>query len=206
MGKLNLLKGSYDGKVGATVGAKWKSISTIRSYAKPAYTDTPEQQIIRGVFGDITHFISVFADSVKSYNTLDTRSMSYRNAIIHESRQFFSDGVFSPAGLIISRGGLPLASSFTASVPAGLITLSASWTPAVGNTLTGKAKVVVVAVDSTHDIGYVGADLNTAGTLSISGTFYPSTRLDLYYYTYDVHAGRRVGSKTAYTSITTPSA
>ena len=54
MGKMNLLKANWEGKVGQTVGAKWKNKSTIRTYTKPSNPNTAGQQSVRGVFAEMT--------------------------------------------------------------------------------------------------------------------------------------------------------
>lgn len=51
MAKQNFLSGGYYGKLGVTVGQRWKNIRTIRSYVIPANPRTKKQQANRGVFG-----------------------------------------------------------------------------------------------------------------------------------------------------------
>ena len=71
MGKLNLLKGRYTGKVGETVGAKWKNKSTLRTFSVPSNPDTADQQKVRGAFAQMTSFIALFADQIKYLSALD---------------------------------------------------------------------------------------------------------------------------------------
>jgi hypothetical protein len=202
MGKLNILKGSYTGKVGVTVGAKWKSVSTVRSYTKPAYTNTPEQQVIRSVFGDITHYVSLFADQSKKYGVFDTKSMTYRNAIIHENRSDFTVGAFDPSTLLVSKGGLPQPILLTKSAVSGSTGFSATWNEVVGPNITGKSKVVVILVDATNELGYVGAANNSAGTITIPGPFASGAVLAIYYYLLDFRGSRKVGSRSKYDTVT----
>ena len=75
MGILNLLKANYTGKVGQTVGAKWKDKSTIRTYTKPSNPDTAAQKQTRKGFGDVSTFIATFADQIKMYSSLDRKSV-----------------------------------------------------------------------------------------------------------------------------------
>ena len=72
MGKMNLLKANWEGKVGQTVGAKWKNKSTIRTYTKPSNPNTSGQQSVRGVFAEMTSFVAMFADQIKYLSALNT--------------------------------------------------------------------------------------------------------------------------------------
>lgn len=56
MAKQNFLAGGYYGKLGATVGQRWKNIRTIRTYVIPQNPRTPEQQANRNVFGRAVPF------------------------------------------------------------------------------------------------------------------------------------------------------
>ena len=48
----NFLSGGYYGKLGATVGQRWKNKRTIRTYVVPTNPRTPTQQANRGKFAD----------------------------------------------------------------------------------------------------------------------------------------------------------
>lgn len=50
MAKQNFIAGGYYGKLGATVGQRWKNIRTIRAYAVPVNPRTPSQQANRNRF------------------------------------------------------------------------------------------------------------------------------------------------------------
>ena len=52
----NFLSGGYYGKLGATVGQRWKNKRTIRTYVVPANPRTPTQQANRGRFADAVTF------------------------------------------------------------------------------------------------------------------------------------------------------
>ena len=52
----NFLSGGYYGKLGATVGQRWKNKRTIRTYVIPANPRTPTQQANRGKFADAVTF------------------------------------------------------------------------------------------------------------------------------------------------------
>lgn len=59
MAKQNFLSGGYYGKLGMTVGQRWKNIRTIRSYVIPHNPRTQAQQSNRGRFGDCVFYAQV---------------------------------------------------------------------------------------------------------------------------------------------------
>lgn len=205
MGILNFLKGTYDGKVGATVGSKWKNKGTIRTYAVPANPRTPGQQTVRAGFAEVSAFVALFADQIKRLTALDVRGMSVRNAILKLNASQISAGALDPSDLIVSRGGLPNVSGFTATVPAGLASINCSWNAAEAATLSNKAVVVVVAVDYENKRAYVGSALNTAETLSIPGPVAANAELDVYWYVLDFRGSSKVASINDYAAVTAPS-
>lgn len=204
MGVMNLLKANWTGKVGQTVGAKWKNKSTIRSFTKPAYTDTPAQHTVRTGFAEITAYVALFADQIKAVSALDTKGMSVRNAIIKLNKEMVATGNLVPADLQISRGGLPGIGSLTPTIPAGLTAINATWTPVVGATISAKAKVVLVAVNDAANFVAVGSALNTAGTISIPATVPAATPINFHYYLIDYRGSSKVGSASGYATLTSP--
>lgn len=50
MAKQNFLKGGYVGKLGATIGQRWKDKRVVRTYTKPRNPRTPKQQAMRANF------------------------------------------------------------------------------------------------------------------------------------------------------------
>lgn len=206
MGIMNLIKANWSGKVGQMVGAKWKNKSTIRSYTPPAYTNTPAQQTVRSWFGEISAYVALFADQIKSLSALSTKGMSVRNAIIKLNKDQCDAGALDPSTLKVSRGGLPTVTGLTASVPAGLSAVTAAWTPVQGATISAKAKVVVIAVNDAENFAAVGSALNTAGTISVPAAVPPSAQLNIHYYLVDYRGSSRVGSTSGHLLITSPSA
>lgn len=206
MGTLNLLKGAYTGKVGATVGSKWKNKSTVRTYSKPSNPDTPAQQQTRNGFKALSSFVVLFADLIKRLTALDTRGMSVRNAILKINSDQIADGALVPADLIVSKGGLPLVSEFAGTVAAGLTNATFTWDEAVASTISDKAVVVVIVVDKTNKRAFVGSALNTAETIAIPGTYGKSAQLDVYYYLLDFRGSSKVASASGYKSVTAPAA
>ena len=106
MGELNLLKGAYTGKVGKTVGAKWKNLSTVRTYTKPANPKTEAQVSVRSAFKDINSFVARFADAIKYLSAWNTAGMSVRNAIVKANKAMVDTGVFDKDTLQISKRSL----------------------------------------------------------------------------------------------------
>ena len=106
MGKMNTLKGNYIGKVGQTVGAKWKNLSTERVFTKPANPNTQAQQTVRSGFKAINAFVALFADQIRYKSALDTSGMSVRNAIVKLNKEMVAGNSFTKANLVISKGGL----------------------------------------------------------------------------------------------------
>lgn len=202
MGLLNLIRGKWDGKVGQLVGSKWKDKATLRSYAVPSNPKTEAQMTVRTGFGDISKFVALFADQIKTLSALNTRSMTVRNAILALNKEMIAAGTLTAGDLKISRGGLPVPSgiSITASNTGGKIT--ATWTEVVGSTITAKAQIVVVAVDTANNSAYVGNALNSAGTLEITATVGASAQLDCYAYLLDYRGTAKVASVSVYKQVT----
>lgn len=206
MGTLNLLKGAYTGKVGATVGSKWKDKSTVRTYSKPSNPDTPAQQQTRNGFKALSSFVVLFADLIKRLTALDTRSMSVRNAILKINSDQIADGVLSPSHLIVSKGGLPLVNGFDGSIKAGLASATFTWDKTQASTVSDKAVVVVIVVDKTNKRAFVGSALNSAETITVPGPYEASTPHDIYYYLLDFRGSSKVASPSDYASLTSPAA
>ncbi len=206
MGIINFLKGTYDGKVGATVGAKWKNKGIIRTYAIPANPNTPAQQSTRTGFAAISAFVALFADFIKRLTALDIRAMSVRNAIMSINKDMIASGTFDKTSLVISKGGLPNVSSFVPVVPAGLANITATWDKSNSPNLSGDAMLVVVAVDETNKVAFVGSALQSAETLTIPGPVTASAALDVYWYMLDFRGNSKVASNNGYVAISAPAA
>lgn len=200
MGKMNLLKANWYGKVGQTVGAKWKNKSTIRTYTKPANPDTAAQQTVRGGFASITSFVALFADGIRYKSALDTAGQSVRNAIIKLNKEMVAAGSLTKADLLISKGGLqkPAVSAATLATNKVSVTFAA---PTATN-FTNKAKLIVVAVDDVDgvvDVFEANPDAATAtGTVEFSG----SNDIDVYAYWLDFRGSNKVASASVYKAIT----
>lgn len=198
MGKMNLLKANWEGKVGQTVGAKWKNKSTIRTYTKPANPDTAAQQSVRGVFGAMTSFVAMFADQIKYLSALNTAGQSVRNAIVQINKEMISGGTFEKSDLIISKGGLQKVAGESGSASSGKITIT--WNKPTATNFTSSAKLVAVMVQpETGLVEVVEADA-TAETLTGDMTFENGT-VDAYVYYLDKRGSNKVASVSDYISV-----
>lgn len=198
MGKMNLLKANWEGKVGQTVGAKWKNKSTIRTYTKPANPDTVAQQSVRGVFGAMTSFVAMFADQIKYLSALNTAGQSVRNAIVQINKEMISDGTFEKSNLIISKGGLQKVAGESGSASSGKVTIT--WNKPTATNFTSSAKLIAVMVQPETGLVEVVEEDATAETLTGSMTFESGT-VDAYVYYLDKRGSNKVASVSDYISV-----
>ena len=147
MGVMNTLKGNYIGKVGKTVGAKWKNLSTERVLTKPSNPNTQAQQTVRSGFKAINAFVALFADQIRYKSALDTSGMSVRNAIVKLNKEMVANNAFVKADLIVSKGGLQKVSGETASQAAGKVTIQ--WDAPTATNFTDNAKLVAIMVQES---------------------------------------------------------
>lgn len=199
MGKMNLLKANWEGKVGQTVGAKWKNKSTIRTYTKPANPDTAAQQSVRGVFGAMTSFVAMFADQIKYLSALNTAGQSVRNAIVQINKEMISSGTFEKSNLIISKGGLQKVAGENGSSSSGNITIT--WNKPTATNFTSAAKLIAVMVQPETGLVEVAEADATAETLTGNMVFETGT-VDAYVYFLDKRGSNKVASASDYISVT----
>ena len=198
MGKMNLLKANWEGKVGQTVGAKWKNKSTIRTYTKPANPDTAAQQSVRGVFGAMTSFVAMFADQIKYLSALNTAGQSVRNAIVQINKEMISGGEFEKSNLIISKGGLQKVAGESGSASSGKVTIT--WSRPTATNFTPSAKLIAVMVQPETGLVEVAEADAAAETLTGSMTFENGT-VDAYVYYLDKRGSNKVASVSDYISV-----
>ena len=200
MGKMNLLKANWYGKVGQTVGAKWKNKSTIRTYTKPANPDTAAQQTVRGGFAAITAFVALFADGIRYKSALDTAGQSVRNAIIKLNKEMVAAGTLTKADLLISKGGLQKPAVSAASLVSDKV--SVTFAAPTATNFTNKAKLIVVAVDGVNGVVEVFEAAPDAGTAAGTVAFSGSNNVDVYAYWLDYRGSNKVASASVYKAIT----
>ena len=196
---MNLLKANWEGKVGQTVGAKWKNLSTIRTYTKPSNPNTSDQQKVRSVFAQMTSFVALFADQIKYLSALNTSGQSVRNAIIQANKSQIMGGTFNKETLIISKGGLQKVAGETANQAAGKVTVT--WDNPTATNFTENAKLVAVMVQPTSGLVEVAEADAKAGTITGNITF-ASGLVDIYVYYLDKRGSNKVASISDYLSVT----
>ena len=199
MGKMNLLKANWEGKVGQTVGAKWKNKSTIRTYTKPSNPSTAGQQSVRGVFASMTSFVAMFADQIKYLSALNTAGQSVRNAIIQANKAQIMDGAFDKTTLLISKGGLQKVAGESANEATGKITVT--WTKPTATNFTANAELIAVMVQPASGLVEVVTAPATAETVSGTMTF-TQGNVDVYVYYLDKRGSNKVASASDYISVT----
>ena len=199
MGKMNLLKGKWDGKVGQTVGAKWKNRSTIRTYTAPSNPNTQAQQNVRGAFKSITSFVALFSDQSKYLSALDTSGMSVRNAIVKLNKEMIADNSFAKSDLLISKGGLQKVTGEAAVATAGKVGIT--WTAPTATNFTQEAQLVAVMVQESTGIVEVKTALATAESLEGTLTF-EAGKVDVYVYFLDKRGSNKVASLSDYIEVT----
>ena len=196
---MNLLKADWQGKVGQTVGAKWKNLSTIRTYTKPSNPNTADQQKVRGVFAAMTSFVALFADQIKYLSALNTSGQSVRNAIIQANKAQIMGGAFNKDTLIISKGGLQKVAGESASQTTGKVTIT--WNAPTATNFTENAKLVAVMVQPESGLVEVAEADAKAATLSGEITF-ASGSVDIYVYYLDKRGSNKVASISDHLSVT----
>lgn len=196
---MNLLKADWQGKVGQTVGAKWKNLSTIRTYTKPSNPNTASQQKIRSVFAQMTSFVALFADQIKYLSALNTSGQSVRNAIIQANKSQIMDGAFNKDTLIISKGGLQKVAGEAATQSAGKVTIT--WNAPTATNFTENAKLVAVMVQPESGLVEVAEADSKAATITGNITF-ASGSVDIYVYYLDKRGSNKVASISDHLSVT----
>lgn len=199
MGKMNLLKANWEGKVGQTVGAKWKNKSTIRTYTKPSNPNTAAQQSVRGVFAEMTIFVAMFADQIKYLSALNTAGQSVRNAIIQVNKSQMMGASFDKTTLLISKGGLQKVAGEAASATAGKVTVT--WNKPTATNFTANAKLIAVMVQPATGLVEVAEAAAGAETLTGNMTF-ENGSVDVYVYYLDKRGSNKVASASDYISVT----
>lgn len=202
MGKLNLLKANYTGKVGQTVGAKWKDLSTVRTYAVPADPNTAAQQKVRGNFKALTAFVALFSDAIRYKSALDTSSMSVRNAIIKLNKDLINATTIDFEDLSISKGGLQSPSLTAATYTSASGEVQFTFAAPTATNFTGAAKAVCVFVHPEAKVADVTEVEVTSGTATITTQTGLTGTAYAYLYFLDKRGSSKVGSQSVSKKIT----
>lgn len=199
MGIMNTLKGNYTGKVGQTVGSKWKNLSTERVFTKPSNPNTEAQQTVRTGFKDINAFVALFADQIRYKSALDTSGMSVRNAIVKLNKSMVAGGTFDKTNLLISKGGLQKVSGEAGTASGGVVTIT--WNAPTATNFTSAAKLIAVLVQA--DSGMVEVVEAAANAETVSGTLqFSAGKVDAYVYFLDKRGSNKIASASDYLEIT----
>lgn len=199
MGLINLLKANYTGKVGQTVGAKWKDKSTVRTFSKPANPRTDAQVSVRNGFAALTSFTALFADQIKYLSALNTSGMSVRNAIIKLNKGMIPENSFDKATLLISNGGLQVPANVVAADESGKVKIT--WDEPTATNFSANAKLIVVAIQESSGIVEVFEAPYNGATQTGLATFAQGD-VDVYAYYIDKRGSNKVGSKSVYKKVT----
>lgn len=201
MGKMNLLKGNWEGKVGQTVGAKWKNKSTIRTYTKPSNPKTAAQMSVRSAFASMTAYVALFADQIKYLSALNTSGQSVRNAIIQANKMQISDGTFDKSTLMVSKGGLQKVTNEQATEAAGKITVT--WDKPTATNFTKDAKLVAICIqESSGLVEVLEAEAKPVGSATVSGNItFVAGNVDIYVYFLDKRGSNKVASLSDYLTV-----
>ena len=202
MGKLNILKAAYYGKVGETVGAKWKDKNTVRVLTIPSNPNTQAQQTVRTGFSEISKFVALFSDQIKTVSALNTRGMSVRNAIIKENKEMVTAGALTPDNLVISKGGLPTPQGAAASGAQASGDITVPLVAITGTNVTAKAKIVIVVVSQTASQAWVKVVDNSTASETVATGVTGTNPMDVYIYAIDYRGSAKVGSLSRYQKVT----
>ena len=86
MAKFNTIAGGYYGKLGATVGQRWKNLRTVRSYVIPQNPQTPTQQANRSRFADCIFYAQLASQMNPKVTAFDTTSRTLWNCRMSTAR------------------------------------------------------------------------------------------------------------------------
>ena len=201
MGKMNLLKGKWDGKVGQTVGAKWKNKATIRTYSVPSNPNTQAQQDVRGAFKAMSQYVALFADGIKYKSALNVAGMSVRNAIIKLNKDMIAMNNFEKASLLVSKGGLQKPTSVVASLEESTNVAKVTFNAPTATNFTAKAEVVVIAIDEKEGLVDVFTGKASEGTAKGAIAFADKEDIQMYVYFLDYRGSNKVASESVAATI-----
>lgn len=200
----HMLSGFWSGKLGDTVGAKWKDKKTIRVYAIPSNPNTPAQQVVKENFAHLSKMVMLISDQLKPLSALNTKSMTLRNALVHLNKELVSrlPSRLSWADVKVSTGGLPPLVGF--SVTQAGADASLQWQTPQFSVISSRAQVVglIVLTDGGGDpwlsvSSIVQAAPYTDGSMTIDvGTNFSISAV--FGYIIDYRGSAKVASTSSY--------
>lgn len=96
MGTLHLIRGSYHGKVGATIGQKGKGKDIIKSYATPKPDTTEKGLQKKSIFKQIQQYGSENWEQISPFVVKTKKEWSLFNSYTHNMKNCIKEGAFSP--------------------------------------------------------------------------------------------------------------
>lgn len=209
MGKLNLLKGLYRGKVGLTVGQKWKDKNVLKVYVIPEDPRTEAQVKIRQTFAKMTSFLALVTDQMKYLSSMNPKGMTIRNALIKYNKQQIIDDSWDPQTLLLNKGGMPKPTVASAVLNTTDKKIKVTFSVTDSTVYTDKCKVVTAVVSKKQDMGTVASveafsnfaagTKNTELEVPWSGT---TDETYAYTWIFDKHGSSKVGSISVETDVT----
>lgn len=125
MAELNLLQGKYDGKLGQTVGAKWKNKATVRSYTKAKDPKTAEQLNNRSRWNQLLNVYRVVKPHIEKYVPLDTSKFNLWCAFQNMNANFMNHATQKTyRNILIAKGNLATMPDYTVSRNGTTLTLN----------------------------------------------------------------------------------
>jgi hypothetical protein len=106
MATMNLLTGSWDGKLGKTVGQKWKNKHVIKAAADGKVTPSPAQTKALLVFGVLQRVIRQLQVQIQPGIYHPSPKMTIQNLWVHHSKAAIAGGIFNPGEIRGPQGTL----------------------------------------------------------------------------------------------------
>jgi hypothetical protein len=108
MARLNFVKGTVNGRLGAFVGSSWRGIPYIKVFTPPGNPRTVDQVAVRSVFRETVHIAKlIYNDILKPYTFPKPQKYTAFNHMVKINRPMFVDKVFDYSKLKIFEGPLP---------------------------------------------------------------------------------------------------
>lgn len=192
--KLNLLKGSYSGKLGDTVGYEQHGEAMVREYTKSTDPATESQLKNRDVFSEMNEYVSWITDEIADKVTFNEDCRSTRNNIVKLNKEQFKEKLFNPPKLVLNDGNLPTVKDFAANFQDGIIYYDYI-KPIAGN-LSKNAEIAILAVDRQMKKSASILQKMQDENKQLPIDWKPSGDLDIYYWTRDNKDRWKRGSKS----------
>lgn len=151
--------GGFQGKVANVVGSSWKGIDVMKSLPlSVANPNTAAQQTQRGKFASVVAFAKIILVSViKPLWDRFAQGQSGYNAFVSTNIDLFdSDGLATPADLVISQGSLTGAPIALLTATNGDPTVTINWVNngGSGSAVNGDLAYGVVYNETQNTVGY----------------------------------------------------